>query len=92
MFLLWHYGFLSGNGQNSHRFKWKLFADSSPLSLGALLLYNGNHVPYILLRHAVHMRYPCLNMTAHLDSIKYTDFKWKVSGDLKVIDLLLGMH
>jgi hypothetical protein len=36
--------------------QWRLFIDSSKLSLKAVLLHNGNKLPSIFLAHAVHMK------------------------------------
>ena len=70
--------------------EWRLFTDSSKLSLKAVLLHNGNLVSSIPVGHAVHMKETYANMTALLDSLKYHEHKWKICGDLKDIAILLG--
>ena len=70
--------------------EWRLFTDSSKLSLKAVLLHNDNLLSSIPVGHAVHMKETYANMTALLDSFKYHEHKWKICGDLKVIAILLG--
>ena len=72
--------------------EWRLFIDSSKLSLKAVLLHNGNRLHSIPVGHAVHMKETYANMTALLDSIKYAEHKWKIRFDLKVIVVLLEMQ
>jgi hypothetical protein len=72
--------------------EWRLFIDSSKLSLKAVLLHNGNLLPSIPIGHAVHMKETYGNMKLLLESIKYEDHKWQICGDLKVVALLLGMQ
>ena len=72
--------------------EWKLFVDSSKLSLKAVLLHNGNCFPSVPIGHAVHMKETYLNMKVLLNSINYYEHKWNICGDLKVIAILLGMQ
>lgn len=72
--------------------EWRLFIDSSKLSLKAVLLHNGNQLPSIPIGHAVHMKETYINMKTLLQSIKYEQHKWQICGDLKVIAILLGMQ
>lgn len=71
---------------------WRLFIDSSKLSLKAVLLHNGNKFPSVPVAHAVNMKESYDNMKLLLGKIKYKDFKWNICGDLKVVALLLGMQ
>lgn len=71
---------------------WRLFIDSSKLSLKAVLLHNGNKLPSIPIAHAVHMKENYSNMNLLLDSIQYKKYEWPICGDLKVIAILLGMQ
>jgi hypothetical protein len=48
--------------------EWRLFIDSSKVSLKAVLLYNGNKYPSVPLAHAVNMR------ESHM---KICNFSWK---------------
>ena len=71
---------------------WRLFIDSSMLSLKAVLLHNGNVYPSLPIAHAVHMKETYENMGLLLNKIKYTQHNWNICGDLKVIGLLMGMQ
>ena len=70
---------------------WRLFIDSSKLSLKAVLLHNGNTLPSISVGHSVHNKKSCENMKILMEAINYDKFKWQICGDLKVVALLLGL-
>lgn len=72
--------------------EWRLFIDSSKLSLKAVLLHIGNTQPSVPLFHAVGMKETYQSMATLLAAIKYTEYHWNICGDLKVIGLLLGMQ
>ncbi|ESO10333.1 hypothetical protein HELRODRAFT_183749 [Helobdella robusta] len=71
---------------------WRLFIDSSKVSLKAVLLHNGNVKPSIPVAHAVGMKETYESMKTLLKVIKYTDHNWNICRDLKVGSLLLGMQ
>lgn len=71
---------------------WRLFIDSSKVSLKAVLLHNGNEVPSIPLAHGTNMKESYENMQLLLEKIHYEKYKWKICGDLKVIAILLGLQ
>ena len=71
--------------------EWRLFIDSSKLSLKAVLLHNGNTLPFIPAGHSVHNKESYENMKILMEAINYDKFKWQICGDLKVIALLLGL-
>jgi hypothetical protein len=71
--------------------EWRLFIDSSRLSLKAVLLHNGNKKPSIPLAFAAHMKESYDNMKFLLTMIQYEKYLWYVCGDLKVISLVLGL-
>ena len=77
---------------NYDRTEWRLFIDSSKLSLKAVLLHIGNRLPSVPIGHTVHMKQIYINMKVFLSSINYNQHKWKICGDLKVIGILLGMQ
>ena len=58
--------------------EWRLFIDSSKLSLKAVLLYNGNSSPSTPLRHGVDMKETYDNMKLLLDVIKYEEHKRQI--------------
>jgi len=71
--------------------QWRLFTDSSKVSLKVVLLHNGNKFPSFPLAHAANMKESYESMKLLLGKIKYGELKWKLCGDLKVVALLLGM-
>jgi len=72
--------------------QWRLFIDSSKMSLKVVLLHNGNKFPSVPLAHAVDMKEIYESMKLLLGKVKYDEFKWKLCDDLKVVALLLGMQ
>jgi len=72
--------------------QWRLFIDSSKVSLNVVLLHNGNKFLSVLLAHAANTKESYESMKVLLGNIKYDEFKWKLCGDLKVVALLLGMQ
>ena len=75
---------------NHNPLDWRLFIDSSNLSLKAVLLHNGNTLPSTPVGHSVHNE-SYENMKILMEAINYYKFKWQICGDLKVIALLLGL-
>jgi hypothetical protein len=76
---------------NHNPLDWRLFIDSSVLSLKAVLLQNGNTLPSIPVGHPVHNNESYDNMKILMEAINYDKFKCQICGDLKVIALLLGL-
>ena len=72
--------------------EWRLFVDSSKLSLKAVLLHNGNSLPSIPVAHAVHMKETYDNLKQLLNSIEYNKYSWYLCGDLKVVAILTGLQ
>ncbi|GBN23316.1 hypothetical protein AVEN_241342-1 [Araneus ventricosus] len=68
--------------------EWSLFIDSSKRSLKAALLHNGN-LPF---GNSVHLKECDENLDFILNKLSYSDHKWAVCGDLKVISVLLGQQ
>ena len=58
---------------------WRLFIDSSKLSLRAILLHNGNTLPSIPLGHSVHNKESYVNMKMLMEAINYDKFKLAIS-------------
>ncbi|GBP89284.1 hypothetical protein EVAR_60426_1 [Eumeta japonica] len=71
---------------------WRLFIDSSKVSLKAVLLHNGNKYPSVPVAHATEIKESYENMKSLLEHIKYNQYSWKICGDLKVIAILLGLQ
>ena len=72
--------------------EWRLFTDSSKVSLKVVLLHNGIKLPSVPLDHATNMKEIYDSMKLLLGKIKYDEFKWKLCGDLEVVALLLGIQ
>jgi len=64
---------------------WRLFIDSSKVSLKLLLLHNGNKFPSFSSAHAANMKESYESMKLLLGKINYDEFKWKLCCDLKVV-------
>ena len=79
-----------GNEYNPDQ--WRLFIDSSKMSVKLVLLHNGNRFPSVPLAQAASMKESYESMKLLLGKAKYDEFKWKLCGDLKVVALLLGMQ
>jgi len=71
---------------------WRLFIDSSEVSLNVVPLYNGNRFPSFPLAHAANTKERYESLKLLLGKIKYDEFKWKLCGDLKDVTLLLRMQ
>lgn len=72
--------------------EWRLFIDSSTASLKGVLLHNGNKKPSIPVAHIVGLTETYESMKFILDGVHYSQHKWNICGDLKVISLLLGLQ
>ena len=72
--------------------EWRLFTDSSKVSLKAVLLHNGNVLPSIPVTHAFGIKESDDSMKQLLQYVKYDTHKWNICADLKVITLLLGLQ
>ena len=85
-------GLFSALGCDHDPQEWRLFIDSSMLSLKAVLLHNGNVHPSIPVGYAAHMKETYANMEMLLKYIQYSKYNWNMCGDLKVVALLLGLQ
>ena len=79
-------------GHDSNPDQWRLFIDSSKVSLKVVLLHNRNKFPSVPLAHVANMKESHESLKLLLGKIKYDEFNWKLCGDLKVVALLLGMQ
>ena len=82
------------SGKICNPLEWRLFIDSSKISLKAVLLQNGNVYPSvpIAIAHTFHMKEKYENMSLLLQTVNYSKYEWKICGDLNVIGILLGMQ
>ena len=60
--------------------QWRLFIDSSEVSLKVVILHNGNRFPSIPLAHAANMKGSYKSMNLLLGKIRYGEFNWKLRG------------
>ncbi|UYV66554.1 hypothetical protein LAZ67_4002056 [Cordylochernes scorpioides] len=72
--------------------EWRLFIDSSKISMKAVLLHNGNKSPSVPIAHASNMKETYENMKLLLKKIEYERYGWKICSDLKVVALLRGLQ
>jgi hypothetical protein len=71
---------------------WRLFIDSSKLSLKTVLLHNGKQHSSIPIQHAVHMKETYENLKQLLNKRDYSKHGCHICGDLKVVSLLMGLR
>jgi hypothetical protein len=64
--------------------QWRLFIDSSKVSLELVLLHDRNRIHSIPLAHAAKMKEYYESMNLLLGKLKYEEFQWTLCGDLKV--------
>jgi hypothetical protein len=67
---------------NHNPMDWRLFIDSSKLSLKVVLLHSGNILPSIPVGHSVHNKEPYENMKILIEAINYDKFKWQICDGL----------
>ena len=85
-------GLMNELGYQHSPVDWRLFIDSSKVSLKAVLLHNNNSKPSIPVAHSTSKKETCETMDTLLKLLDYTLHNWKICGDLKVISLLLGLQ
>jgi len=61
---------------NRNPLDWRLFIDSSKLSLKAVLLHNGNTLPSIPVGYSVHNKESYESTKILMEAINYDKFKW----------------
>jgi len=76
-------------GQQHDPNEWRLFIDSSNVSLKAVLLHIGNERPTVPIGHAVNMKETYDTLKQLLDHIEYDKYGWYICG---VIALLVGLQ
>jgi len=71
---------------------WRLFIDSSKESLKAVLLHNGNKYAAVPIGHSTILKESYESLKFLLKTINYDLHKWRISGDFKMINLLVGLQ
>ncbi|UYV60728.1 hypothetical protein LAZ67_1002045 [Cordylochernes scorpioides] len=66
--------------------EWRLFIDSSKISMKAVLLHNGNKFPSVPIAHASNMKETYENMKLLLKKIEYERYGYKNIANLSLID------
>ncbi|UYV82275.1 hypothetical protein LAZ67_21001540 [Cordylochernes scorpioides] len=66
--------------------EWRLFIDSSKISMKAVLLHNGNKFPSVPIAHASNMKETYENMKLLLKKIEYERYGYKNIANLPLID------
>ena len=72
--------------------EWRLFSDSSKISLKAVLLHNGNKFHSVPLAYATNMKETYEHLKILLEKIQYDKYCWTICCDLKVIALLMRLQ
>jgi len=63
---------------NHNPLDWRLYIDSSKLSLKAVPLHSGNTLPSIPVGHSVHNKELYDSMKILMEAINYDKFKWQI--------------
>ncbi len=71
---------------------WRIFIDSSKESLKAVLLHNGNEYAAVPIGHSTILKESYESLKCLLDSVNYNLHQWRISGDFKMINLLVGLQ
>lgn len=69
----------------------RLFLDSGKDSLKAVILHNGNRLPFVSIAHATKTAENYETMKILLAAEEYKKQQWKICGDLRVIGVLLDL-
>ena len=72
--------------------EWQLVLDSSVKSLKVVLLHNGNKVGSVPVEHSVKLIECYEDIKFVLKSLQYSQHNWKISGDLKMISVILALQ
>lgn len=71
--------------------EWRLFVDSSKRSLKAVLVHIGNKLPSVPLLYATETTEDLQAMERILRLLDYPAHNWKISADLKIVAVLMGL-
>ena len=79
-------------GEDHIASEWRLFLDSFKRSSTAVLLHYGNIKPSVPIAHSAHLKESYESIEILLDAIQCNEYKWYLSGDLKIIGILMRMR
>ena len=71
---------------------WRLFIDTSKLSLKCVLLHNGNQFASVPIAHSTTLKGKYEAVKYVLEKIGYDQNKWFICVDLKMVNFLLGQQ
>lgn len=71
---------------------WRLFIDASKSGLKAVLLHNDHAYMPIPIAYSRFLKETYNSMKLIFEKVKYNEHNWDVSGDLKVIALIMGFQ
>lgn len=71
---------------------WRLFIDASKSGLKAVLLHNDNVYMPVPVGYSRVLKETYASMKLIFDKINYNEHNWDVSGDLKVVALIMGLQ
>lgn len=72
--------------------EWRLFIDGSKSALKAVLLHNDGAYRPVPIAYTRTMKETYDSMKIIFEKIKYNEHQWDVSGDLKVVALIMGLQ
>lgn len=72
--------------------EWRLFIDGSKSGLKAVLLHNDGAYSPIPIAYTRTLKETYASMKLIFEKIKYHEHEWDVSGDLKVVALIMGLQ
>ena len=78
--------------ENYDAYEWRLFIDSSKLSLKCVLLHNRNVLSSIPIVHSVHAKESYGEVKTVLSLLDYDQHRWVICVDLKMVNFLLGQQ
>lgn len=85
-------GLMQTIGINYNADDWRLFLDSSKTSLKAVILHKTNEMPPVPIAYSTEMKENYETLKQILLDIKYEEHQWRISGDLKVVAILMGLQ
>ena len=71
---------------------WRLFLDSSNISLKCVLLHNGNKHASIPIGHSTTLKEQYKSIKIVLHKLAYEEHHWLICVDLKMVNFLLGQQ